>query len=414
MTLAPTRGDRDTVAGASATHVDTDQSTLTKDQSTLDKGQSPGTNQSTPAKQKPRLHSLDLLRFIAALAVVLYHYTYAGHRFGSQDVDYPGWWNAVSRYGYLGVELFFLISGFVVFMSAWGRRPTTFAISRVTRLYPAYWLGILLTSAVVVMFGQGASDTLDPSHITWGRFATNLTMGQAYAKVEPIDGVYWTLACEVAFYLLVLALTYVGITRRSALAFMWGWLALSIVARVAHPRGDLGFWVDRILIPDWSYFFIAGMAFFLWRKFGRSANLAAVIVVSYVCAVFAEIRQAHFVTSITGSPVSPVVASLIVAIAFVLIWLIADGRLTKLSHPSFGTLGALTYPLYLLHAVIGYIIFNALDDVLNRWLLLGLVLGLMLASAWLITTYVERPLHPRLRDVLTKADVLVRRRLGSK
>ena len=405
MTLAPARGDRDTLAETSKTHASTDQSSTSQN---LQAGQA------SPQQRKPRLHSLDLLRFIAALAVVLYHYTYAGHRFGSQDVDYPGWWNVISRYGYLGVEVFFLISGFVVFMSAWGRRPTTFAISRVTRLYPAYWLGVLLTSAVVVVFGQGASDTLDPSHITWDRFATNLTMGQAYAKVEPIDGVYWTLACEVAFYLMVLVLTYVGITRRSALTFMWGWLAVSIVARAVHLEGDLGFWVDRLVIPDWSYFFIAGMAFFLWRKFGRSLNLAAVIMVSYACAVFAEIRQAHFVTGITGSHVSPVIASVIVGVGFALIWLIADGRLTKLSHPSFGTLGALTYPLYLLHAVIGYIIFNALGDLLNRWVLLGLVLGLMLASAWLITKYVERPLQPRMRDALVRVDVLVRRRLGSK
>ncbi len=56
------------------------------------------------------------------------------------------------------------------------------------------------------------------------------------------------------------------------------------------------------------------------------------------------------------------------------------------------------------------IIFNALDDALNRWVLLGLVL----ASAWLITTYVEHPLQPGIRDALVKVDVSARRRLGSK
>jgi len=371
-----------------------------------------GHSRAATSAKKPRLHSLDLLRFVAALAVVLYHYTYAGHRFGSQAIDYPGWWNSVSRYGYLGVELFFLISGFVVFMSAWGRRPGQFAVSRVTRLYPAYWLGVVLTTGVVIAFGRGASEAMDPAHITWDRFATNLTMMQSYANVVPIDGVYWTLACEVAFYLLVLALTFVGITRRSALTFMWGWLAVSVVARVAHPGGSLGFWVDRIVVPDWSYFFVAGMAFFLWRKFGRSRHLGAVIVVSYVCAVFAEIRQAHFVTEITGDHVSPIVASVIVAATFGLVWLIADGRLSRVSHPSFGTLGAVTYPLYLLHAVIGYIVFNALDGVVNRWLLLALVLGGMLGCAWVITTYVERPVQPLVREGILRLGVLIRRRVG--
>lgn len=394
MALASARDDRDTL---------TETATVA----------ATATRPTGPAK-KPRLHSLDLLRFIAALAVVLYHYTYAGHRFGSQALDYPGWWNAVSRYGYLGVELFFVISGFVVFMSAWGRRPGQFAVSRVTRLYPAYWLGVVLTTVVVIAFGQGASEAMDPSYITWDRFATNLTMMQSYANVVPIDGVYWTLACEVAFYLLILVLTVIGLTRRSALTFMWGWLAVSIAARVVHPDGDLGFWVDRLVVPDWSCFFIAGMALFLWRAFGRSRNLIAIIAASYICAVFAEIRQAHFVTDITGDRVSPVVASVVVAGAFALVWLIADGRLTRLSRPSFGALGALTYPLYLLHAVIGYIVFNALDGVLNRWLLLALILGLMLGSAWLITTYVERPIQPLARDGLLNAGVLIRRRRGSK
>lgn len=389
MALAPVLEDREIRAA-----------TLTAPKEVGENASSPDT--APKEVGKPRLYHLDLLRFLAAVAVVLYHYTYAGQRFGSAAVGYPTWWTAVSRYGYLGVELFFLISGFVAFMSAWGRTPATFAISRFTRLYPAYWLGVVLTSAVGILFGAGRSESLDASHITWGRFGVNLTMMQSFAKVELIDGVYWTLACELAFYAMVFILAFVGITRRSALTFIWGWLAASVILRVMQPGGDLGFWLNRLFIPDWSYFFIAGMAFYLWREFGRSVHIAAIIVISYGCTIIAEVRQAAFVTDITGGSVNPVIACAIVALGFALVWLIADGKLTRFARPSFATLGVLTYPLYLLHAVIGYIIFNALDGYLNRWLLLGLVMTVMLGFAWLITRYVERPLQPRLRNVLTR------------
>jgi peptidoglycan/LPS O-acetylase OafA/YrhL len=54
----------------------------------------------------------------------------------------------VSRYGYLGVDLFFVISGFVVQLSAWDRRPPEFVVSRIVRLYPAFWIAV--TVVVVI------------------------------------------------------------------------------------------------------------------------------------------------------------------------------------------------------------------------------------------------------------------------
>ena len=95
-----------------------------------------------------RLVELDALRGIAAMAVVAYHYTthYAnqiGHmtplRFGFPAGNY-------------GVHLFFLISGFVIFMTLERtRNAMDFVVSRFSRLYPAYWAAMLVTGVVVYL-----------------------------------------------------------------------------------------------------------------------------------------------------------------------------------------------------------------------------------------------------------------------
>ena len=97
---------------------------------------------STP---KDRVFELDVLRFSAALAVVIYHLTYrqidGQYLFASADL--------ITRFGYLGVNLFFMISGFVILWTAVGRTPAKFAISRFSRLYPIFWV-----SMVIVIIGS--------------------------------------------------------------------------------------------------------------------------------------------------------------------------------------------------------------------------------------------------------------------
>ncbi len=73
-------------------------------------------------------YEIDLLRITAALSVVIYHYTFSGYVRHLTSIAYPAL-SIVTRYGYLGVDMFFTISGFVVLLSAWGRRPHEFVIS---------------------------------------------------------------------------------------------------------------------------------------------------------------------------------------------------------------------------------------------------------------------------------------------
>ncbi|HET6292197.1 MAG TPA: acyltransferase family protein [Kribbella sp.] len=84
------------------------------------------------------MHEIDLLRILAAIAVMTYHYLFSAYAGELGGMEFPHA-DVIARYGYLGVDLFFTISGFVVLLSAWNSPPRSFVVSRVVRLYPAYW-----------------------------------------------------------------------------------------------------------------------------------------------------------------------------------------------------------------------------------------------------------------------------------
>ena len=116
------------------------------------------------------------------MLVVLYHLTFFYDSSGLSPIRVP--------WGHFGVELFFIISGFVILMTLTRARDISdFAISRVARLYPAYWCAVLLTSLVAWQL-----ETLGPSP---GELAANLTMMQGYMLLPDIDGSYWTLTLEL-------------------------------------------------------------------------------------------------------------------------------------------------------------------------------------------------------------------------
>lgn len=116
-----------------------------------------------PPKLPARFYEIDLLRFVAAISVVWVHYTFMNvSRPDYNPLAFPEF-VPVSKYGYLGVELFFIISGYVVLLSAQGKTVRQFFVSRVTRLYPAYWFACTLTFLVKIIWGAGTNTSLSMS-----------------------------------------------------------------------------------------------------------------------------------------------------------------------------------------------------------------------------------------------------------
>lgn len=337
-------------------------------------------------RKADRLYELDGLRLLAALCVVLFHYTFSGPVGGTTSVTYPEI-SGLTQYGYLGVDLFFLISGFVVLMSAWGRTPRAFAASRLARLYPAYWLGVIVTGLVTVTLGQGMFD-LSPVQIL-----VNLTMFQPVFDVPNVDVVYWTLWAEMRFYFLILVVAWMGMTRGRVMVLLWGWLAMTALVQL----GVLPRVADLVVQSEFAHYFIGGMALFMVYQFGVTWQTLLIVPLCLANAVHRGLGYAEAVGARYGVEYDPRVIATVITAAFLVMALAAVRAVRPLARPWLVAAGALTYPLYLLHAHIGFIVIERTGGAVNRWVLLAALVTVMCLAAHAVHRRVERPAAPLLR-----------------
>ena len=178
----------------------------------------------------------------------------------------------VTKYGYLGVDLFFLISGFVILVSSDGKSPRQFVISRIVRLYPTYWCCLTVTFLAILLFGRRMF------HCRAGQYLANLTMLHSFAGIESMDGVYWSLAVEMKFYLLIFLLVALGQIGRIKY-YLGIWLALTIGLFDHHVPV-----VSGLLIAHIAGCFIAGATFYLIAKEGDSFYKTALLLGSFYAA----------------------------------------------------------------------------------------------------------------------------------
>lgn len=325
-----------------------------------------------------RVNEIDLLRFFAALAVVFFHYAFRGYAADGMSVmPYP-LLASTFKYGYLGVELFFMISGFVILMTAAGGSLRGFAISRIVRLYPAFWACCTITFLVIVFFGE--------PHFTAsiGQYLVNMTMLSDFVGVPSIDGAYWSLFVEIRFYALVAIVLIIGRIHQAQM-FLFVWLLASIALEI-YPVGVLRY----LLIADYAAFFIAGATFFLiWSKGVTSARLA-IISMSLGLGIVESVgklqkMEHHYHTSMNAYVVAGVIA-----IFFAIMMLVALRRTGYVGRTRWLLAGVLTYPLYLLHQNIGYIIFNAGYPTVNSHVLFWGTVLLAIAAAYVVHVLVEK------------------------
>lgn len=330
---------------------------------------------------KNRFYEIDLLRFLAALAVVLYHYAFRGVAEGGYSpVEYPIIGDYF-KYGSYGVQLFFIISGFVILMTATKRGAAHFVISRITRLYPAFWVCVSLTALMIAWKG-GALFQIDLI-----QYLLNLSMISGFAGVEMVDGVYWTLLVELKFYALIFVLLIIGQIQRIEW-FLAFWLAIT-AASFLLPLPKI---ITFIFLTEWSAYFIAGALFYLIRQKGLNVFRGLMLWASFMLAILGNLQQLSALETMYNSNFSAYVTSILIAGFYIVFLLISFGKTQHLSSEKLVKLGVLTYPLYLIHQNIGFIIYHQLGDSVNRYvLLISLVLGMMLA-AWLIHKFIEQPL----------------------
>jgi peptidoglycan/LPS O-acetylase OafA/YrhL len=324
-----------------------------------------------PALTGGRYHTLDAWRGLAALAVLAYH--------SINTVVAPGRGPITDLllHGWLGVFVFFPISGYCILAATCsGRNPTPgqFLKRRWLRIFPTYWASIGVAVVVLVItnpFGR-AFDQLRAPGWHWLSIAT---LTQTITGLpNAINPVYWSLCYEEQFYLLV-AVTLLLPPRLRPAAL----LALSAVTSAwrltVGPAVISGWFVDFWLE------FAVGMAVFGWSHpaFGRAWASAVILLSGAVVAWQGQLAP---------------LASTAVAITLLCLrqWDEATARLRPVKI--LAALGAMSYSLYLIHVPVAGRVVNGLSRLLgppaNYWLLLLIAAGaITIPAAYVFYRVVE-------------------------
>ncbi len=288
-----------------------------------------------------RLVQVDALRGLAAMAVVLFHASTRYNELFSPAV--PASWSFPQ--GHHGVELFFVISGFVIFMTLERvRRPMDFVVSRFSRLFPAYWCAIAITFAVTHALA------LPIKTVTAGEALGNVLMLHGYLGIPHVDGVYWTLEVELMFYLGMFLAFRSGRLHRLVPA-LFVLLALRL-AYVGMARGfgiDLPWTLSRVLILPYVPWFCLGLCAYRLTRAPSGPGSRA------------WWWRAGAATVTIGLADGAAVGALAVVLAL-LVLAAARGHLRWLENRFLVGLGAISYPLYLLHENIGWCVILRLSE----------------------------------------------------
>jgi len=136
-----------------------------------------------------RIKELDVFRGLAAISVVLYHYTTRYNKIFDSS------YSVNLKYGWLGVPVFFILSGFVIYLTVnKSEDALDFLKRRFIRLYPTFWVCLLITLGVEAFTGYFINE------ISVKDILMNFTMFHQFFGFEHVDGAYWSLLPELLFY----------------------------------------------------------------------------------------------------------------------------------------------------------------------------------------------------------------------
>lgn len=339
-----------------------------------------------------RIRYLDGLRGVAILIVVGWHYfgpTYAA------KLPYGSSYYVLSVFekGWAGVYLFFLISGFVIFRTLERSESLVeFLVKRWTRLAPA-----LLAASIIIFAGS----YLLPEMVGGWRHAIQLATALTFLSpayfhallrldAPLVDGAYWTLTVEFAFYV-VIGLLYFTLGWARALA---GLIAIW-VATIALFLVKLPLWprmVEPLLWAGCNHFgwFASGALF--WKAHELKSNKIFVLaILTGLSAALCDIRLTKL----------PDQMALVLSIALFTVCQRSLRLQRILANRALFFVGAISYPLYLLHNDFGVGMIARLGSLTgSRSPLLALpVFIFVMVLAWLLHRYVE-PIGGRLQSLV--------------
>lgn len=333
----------------------------------------------TVKKPESHLASLDLLRVVAALAVVFFHYVFRGPTGDITPEKMAELAPNIAIYGYLGVNLFFLISGFVIAWSAEGRNWTDFAIARAARLYPGFVICMSLTFAVLLL----SADQRFPVSVT--QYGANFLMFSPVLGQPFMDGVYWSIVLEIVFYGWVAIALMLGVFDRFRLEIIAGWLLLCVANQFWLGSGAL----RMVFVTEFGALFCAGMLMQFMHRHGRSLEAFGLLVAAFLISTASMVGMHDWMTEHYGVAVPMARLALAnVTIFALMIAAIRFGRAVP-SSTLLLALGGMTYPLYLLHQNIGYLAIEQISPHTGFAAAVASVTFLMIALSLTVWSHIE-------------------------
>jgi len=348
-----------------------------------------------------RILYLDGLRCIAILMVIFYHW-HMNHK------DYDARiFSTIFKFGFLGVQLFFIVSGFVIAMTL--HKCDTigvFAIKRFARLWPAMFLCSIVTFVIYNLSvgndGAKAKSYLDfiPSltFVDPDLYTKIFSLFHIDHKFNWMDGSYWSLWVEVRFYALAAIIYFANKVKfeKNMLIFGTIVLPLYVFAHAVNIHGMYAF-LGYFFVAESLPWFLIGVSFYMMHNERKDFVAMALLVVGLVSALLAIFtsRYAHYVDM--NQRTMQAIASLSVVLIFFLAsqWSVFN---RFLSVRAMAIIGAASYSLYLIHQIVGGVLLRYFVNKYHlsggniSWTAIGITLAEIL-FAYLVYRTWELPLN---------------------
>ena len=323
-----------------------------------------------PIKLSPTLNSIQLLRAIAAWIVVFHHFVQI--YFQMHGADFFS--SLLARYGNIGVDFFFVISGFVMYKSTNGKTVSVreFIFNRIARIVPAYWFYTCVTGIIILIFNGVIPKTDIESVFLLKSLFFIPAQNPSGIGLYPLLTVGWTLNYELAFYA-AFATSLLFMPHYRLITMVVGIFLLQTLAK--ELGGDFGFYANRI-----SFEFLIGVVVGIIHSKGLlriPLSIAIIFSIGSVALILAGSASHHYLK--VGIPCAVIVAAALSQEKY----FVQHGWLTKLGDWSYST--------YLCHVIVLSIGFKITQIYsLNSYLMLAICCPIILILSWISYTYIEQ------------------------
>jgi peptidoglycan/LPS O-acetylase OafA/YrhL len=360
--------------------------------------------------KEKRIEILDSFRFLAIISVIFYHYTYRWTIPASYKNLYPygTYYGNIFEYGRMGVQFFFIISGFVISYTLENTSGlSTFFKNRFIRLFPPILLWSVITYSVFIIFDTNL--ILPDSH-----FLKNFLPSLTFIKPEIwslilnhsfswLNGSYWSLWVEVQFYIIASLLFFMNrekFFRNLLLVTIIISLANYLVNHFSQKNSNTHFFLLASQVNELfnisyyiCYFSLGAIFHYLYKR-------SAIRLTAFTSLCMAVIFLYQFYACVTFQAR----ILYIIMIALFVLMIYKRQYLFFLENPLFRRIGVISYSVYLAHENIGILLINKFGGYLGKWspISLFIVLILIILLAELSYRFIEQKTARILKRLLFK------------